>query len=266
MIRLPDVTLLAATSVSIDDTLEALNISARDIDFGAVKLLSPLRSAHMPSETEHIAIPSMDLLGYSRFMLGNLYRHFDTSHCLVVQADGFIVNPQLWRDEFLAYDYVGAPWPEYVGITGIKSLLRLDRNRVGNGGFSLRSHKLMRIAAAIDFDRLNFPLRSEDLVLCHFLYEEMRAQGVTYAPPELAALFSMESTAHLFGQHLDSVFGFHGKNLLSEVLMRLPETAFADLRARLRWRNTPTRSQPSRNELCPCRSGKRFKHCHGRLA
>jgi preprotein translocase subunit SecA len=27
-----------------------------------------------------------------------------------------------------------------------------------------------------------------------------------------------------------------------------------------------TWGNPGRNELCPCGSGKKFKHCHGRLA
>jgi hypothetical protein len=265
VLRLPDVTLLAATAVSIDDTLDAMKFCAQHILFGAVKLLTPVRPTPMPRGMEHITIPPMDGLGYSRFVLGDLHRHFDTSHCLIVQADGFAINPRLWRDEFLAYDYVGAPWAEHVWIDETNRPLRLDRNRVGNGGFSLRSHKLMGIAAGIDFDRLTFPIRSEDIVLCHYLYNEMRAQGVTYAPPELAALFSMESTDQLFGQHLGAVFGFHGKHLLPEVLERLPETAFTNLRARLQRHNIVARSQQGRNKPCSCGSGRRFKHCHGRL-
>ena len=31
--------------------------------------------------------------------------------------------------------------------------------------------------------------------------------------------------------------------------------------------NDPTTwGNPGRNDLCPCGSGKKFKHCHGRLA
>ena len=30
---------------------------------------------------------------------------------MVVHADGFIVHPEMWRDEFLDYDYIGSPWP-----------------------------------------------------------------------------------------------------------------------------------------------------------
>ena len=30
---------------------------------------------------------------------------------LIVQDDGFIINKNLWDEEFLSYDYIGAPWP-----------------------------------------------------------------------------------------------------------------------------------------------------------
>jgi len=37
--------------------------------------------------------------------------------------------------------------------------------------------------------------------------------GIRFAPPELAAQFSMENVNHLHGQDVNSVFGFHGKHL-----------------------------------------------------
>jgi len=223
--RLPDVTVLAATSVAVEETTGALAMCAGEIEFRAVKLLAPRPPAMLPAGIQHVVIPPMDLLGYSRFVLGKLHEHFETSHCLVVQADGFVLNPSLWRDEFLAYDYIGAPWPEYLSVSGSNALLRLDRNRVGNGGFSLRSRRLTKLAATIRFDRLDLALRSEDMVLCHFLFEEMRARGITYAPFELALRFSMETPG--LGQRLDDVFGFHGKHLLPDVLTRLYHTRHA---------------------------------------
>ena len=46
----------------------------------------------------------------------------------------------------------------------------------------------------------------------------------------------------------------------------VPDTTFTAVRARLRGRDVPARAQLARNELCQCGSGRRFKHCHGRLA
>ena len=41
----------------------------------------------------------------------NLKQHSDNDFVMVIQEDGHIVNPNLWDDEFLKYDYIGAPGP-----------------------------------------------------------------------------------------------------------------------------------------------------------
>lgn len=233
MLKLPDVTLITVTAIAIEEAVEALGICLRGVEFGAAKLLSPSRPGLLPAGVEHVPIPPIDVVGYSKFILAELHRHFTTSHCLVVQADGFILNPGIWTDEFLDYDYVGAPWPEQVRVRPGDWLMDLDRNRVGNGGFSLRSHKLMTIAAEIDFDSLDLPIRSEDLVLCHYSYDVLHARGVRYASVDLAARFSVEIPAPQHRDRLDGVFGFHGKRLLPEVLKRFPPTDFVSLRQRL---------------------------------
>jgi len=262
-VRLPDVTLLTVTSIEIEDAVEALKISSCEIEFAAVKLVAPERPGVLPAGFDFVSIPPMDFLGYSRFMLADLHRCFDTSHCLVVQSDGFVVNPGCWRDEFLQYDYIGAPWPESVQVVPDNWTLQLNRNRVGNGGFSLRSHTLTECSAHIDFDALDFPLKSEDLVICHFLYEEMRAQGIVFAPPALAAVFSIESPESLYGQDIDAVFGFHGKHWVPEAVKRLPAKAFAEYGVLPAGRVPAAQIKPGRNELCPCGSGMKFKRCHG---
>ena len=266
-LRLQDVTLLAATSVDIDRTNAALLHSAQGIRFGAVKMLC----SRMPTATDpgvqYIRIPPLDFLGYSRLMIESLNVHVQTSHCLVVQADGFVLDPARWRDQFLEYDYIGAPWPEYVAITGPGNRrLRLDKNPVGNGGFSLRSKKLLGITSQLRLDDLNFPLKSEDILICHYLYDEMQAAGIRFAPPETAALFSIETPGGLYGKSFESVFGFHGKQWLGRV--DYPKSALASfpniLRERMRIAQDPsTWGHVSRNERCPCGSGKKFKHCHG---
>ena len=37
--------------------------------------------------------------------------------------------------------------------------------------------------------------------------------NIRFAPPKLAAQFSMENINNLYGQDVNSVFGFHGKHL-----------------------------------------------------
>ena len=72
---------------------------------------------------------------------------------LVIQDDGHIVNPSLWDEEFLKYDYIGLPWP--FEDSWIEKQLKEQRpiirkvypkNRVGNGGFSLRSRKFLEFS------------------------------------------------------------------------------------------------------------------------
>ena len=38
-------------------------------------------------------------------------------------------------------------------------------------------------------------------------------KGIRFAPPELAAQFAMEDFHHLYGQDVNSVFGFHSRHM-----------------------------------------------------
>ena len=142
----------------------------------------------------------------------DLHKYFKTSHCLIVQADSFVVNSDLWKDEFLEFDYIGGPWPNKIQVNP-DLILHLEKNPVGNGGFSLRSRKLVETTAKINFNSLNFPMKAEDVVICYYLYQKMIDSGIRFAPPKLAAQFSMENIEHLYGQNVNSVFGFHGKHM-----------------------------------------------------
>ena len=176
-------TLLTVTSVNVDQTNAALLHCAECIEFGAVKMLCSALPAITDARVQYIRIPPIDFLGYSRLMIEALNGYVQTGHCLIVQSDGFVLDPARWHQQFLEYDYVGAPWPEYVAISGPGNRrLRLDKNPVGNGGFSLRSKKLLEVTSRLQFDRLDFPLKSEDLLICHYLYDDMRAAGIHFAP------------------------------------------------------------------------------------
>lgn len=211
-LQLPNVTLLAATSIEIDQTQLALRISLQNINFGAVKLLSSSEPKKKYSDINYIKIDDMDIMGYNKLIIEDLYKYFETSHCLIVQSDSFVVDSDLWNDDFLKFDYIGAPWSDEIKVN--KNLtLDVKKNPVGNGGFSIRSNKLAEITSKINYNSLEFPLKSEDILICHYLYEKMLEQGIRFAPAELAAKFSIENINHLYGQDVSSVFGFHGKHL-----------------------------------------------------
>lgn len=159
--------------------------------FGAIKLLTVADPRIDGAQWCHI--DPLDYAGYNRFCLTSLHEYVDTDYALVFQDDGFIVNPDNWTSDFLNYDYIGAPWREYYGQ---------DR-QVGNGGFSLRSRKLMKLLAP-----LPYPGGNEDGVICHRHRSFIEAHSMSVAPIEVARRFSVERpldsehTAHItFGIH-----------------------------------------------------------------
>ena len=213
MLYLPNITLVAVSSVELSGTDLALQISSHDIEFAAIKFLSSEEWVPSNPKIQMIKIPKLDLVGYSKFILGDLYRYVETEYCLVVQSDGFVLNASKWNPVFLEFDYIGAPWPMDLKLQPGNIELDLARNSVGNGGFSLRSRRLLETTSKIVFDDLDFPTKSEDLILCHFLYQEMVSSGVKFPNPELAAQFSIESPTAAYEQNPSTCFGFHGKEL-----------------------------------------------------
>ena len=108
-------------------------------------------------------------------MVKEIGQHITTSHVLVSQWDGYIINESAWKKEWLDYDYIGAVWSDGV---------------VGNGGFSLRSKRLMD---ALKDDRFNAPFFPEDEKICRDWRKVLESEfGLKFAPPEVASDFSIE--------------------------------------------------------------------------
>ena len=213
LLKLDQVTLISVTSVELPATELALMISMHDIEFGSVKLLTSEEFVSQDAQIEVIKIPKLSFEGYSKFVLNELHKYVNTEFCLVIQADGFILNAHRWQEKFLEYDYIGAPWPKILTLAGGPDQMLVMQNQVGNGGFSLRSKRLLLETANINFDDLTFPTKSEDLIICHFLHEEMLKRGIAFPAPEFAAQFSIESKYASYGQTPKTSFGFHGKSL-----------------------------------------------------
>ena len=189
---LPDVTLVAVTSVAVNATLNALSASMRQVRFGNVLFLTDLpRPDHIDREIEWRRIDRLtSRADYSRFMLRELAGHVGSSHALCVQWDGFVLDGEQWNPAFLEFDYIGAPWPHF-----------LDGYNVGNGGFSLRSGRLLEACAALPFDGNH----AEDVIISRLCRRSLEEQGIRFAPESLAREFAYERTRPT-GQE----FGFHG--------------------------------------------------------
>ena len=147
---------------------------------------------------------------YSQFVLFELHQHVTTRFCLIVQADGYVVNPRSWSNRFLDYDYVGAPWPD--GDRAFRDVGG-QSHRVGNGGFSLRSRRLMIRAAqftrAMDPSNRGKEIRHhyEDIEICVNHRVQLELEGFRFAPVDLAAEFATERTVE---ETVQFPFGFHG--------------------------------------------------------
>ena len=193
-LQLPNITLAIVDCVDFKRAWGVVNHCAQLCDFGALKILT-----HFEDYCGKCIIPIKQITSiaeYSQFMIRDLNVHIDTEFVLVVQHDGFIVNPNAWDEEFLRYDYIGAPWHEdHLGPNTD------PRYRIGNGGFSLRSKKLLDFLAHDSrFENLTKP---EDVTIGQIHRGYLEENGFSFPSIELARKFSNENYAwdQSFGQH-----------------------------------------------------------------
>lgn len=156
-----------------------------------------------------VAVPRMSYLDYNKFCLYSLPNLVQSDYCMIVHADGFIVNPHLWEDEFLNYDYIGAPW--YISDTEVLPWLSESPNIVGNGGFCIRSRKFLDFSKSfVGYDGT----RNEDVFLCIDNYSKATEAGIRIADRDTAARFSVEILSGRYPS-INNSFGFHGKHNLN---------------------------------------------------
>lgn len=191
-LQLRDVTLCAADCRAPALAARALRLSLQACDFGDALLLTDSAWADPAFRTVNIdRLASVD--DYSRFIFKGLAAHIHTPFVLLVQWDGYVVEPAAWREEFLACDYIGARWPQF-----------RDGLTVGNGGFSLRSRRLLQATAGEGFAWV--PGVSEDVLVCRGYRPRLSAElGMRFAPDAVARAFAYETE-----EPLEPSFGFHG--------------------------------------------------------
>lgn len=189
---LPRVTLCAVTSVNVQATIAALHECLRQIEFGECLLFTDAHIPALDGRIRAVAIPRISSgTDYSNFLLQRLGDYVRTSHCLVIQWDGFVLDADRWDPEFLDYDYIGAPWPQFS-----------DCHDVGNGGFSLRSRKLLESCKDSRF-QIAHP---EDVAIGRINREMLeREHGIRFADRMTAGRFAFERNPPA-----TPTFGFHG--------------------------------------------------------
>ena len=223
MIKLPNVTLISIdTTDNLSGTLKGVYTSMSGINFGAVKIITTKKQIenNYSLVVDGIVLeePVVDIKNYNdynHYVIHDLHNHVNTSHCLLVQPDGFVLFPEKWNNEWLKYDYIGAPWAyaedAYIDPFG-------NHHRVGNGGFSLRSKKFLEVPTKVEVpwetNNSDFYWMPEGVVnyhedgnVCVHNRHIFIEQGCKYAPVEVAVRFSQETRV----SECDGItpFGFH---------------------------------------------------------
>ena len=190
-LNLSNVTLICADCINPALAIEAMGVCKYYCNFADIKFLT---SCNIEYEHKVVIPPINSYSDYSRFIFHHLDDYVQTEFCLVVQWDGFILNPKAWTDEYFNYDYIGA-------LLGPEELPEI----VGNGGFSLRSKKLLTMCKEFgkNYNDKNIEY-SEDLVICYFFRDFFERGGIKFATNEIANKFSTERSR----VYIDS-FGFH---------------------------------------------------------
>ena len=136
---------------------------------------------------------------YSHQVLSLSPDNFSEDRLLIIQWDGFPVAQKYWTDEFLKYDYIGAPLHGPEGWW------------VGNGGFSLRSKKLLRSIKELNIrvDGSSKQDQPEDQLICLRNGARLKKNGIEFAPLNIAKKFSFQH-----GMIDKKSLGFHSYHLL----------------------------------------------------
>jgi len=199
MLDLSNVTLLCVDSRAPALATWALNRCLRHARFAKTVLMTNVDAVpERQAGIEYVQCPPMATTrDYSEVMLRGIAPHVEGSHVLIAQWDGFILHPECWDPAFLNYDYIGAVWPQF------------PETPVGNGGFSLRSRRLLEAMQSPGMV-INHP---EDRCICvtnRLLLEQQF--GIRFAPAEVAERFAVERTPW------HKAFGFHGLFNFAHVL------------------------------------------------
>ena len=201
-LNLKPITLICVDCVNFEGAKLAMDVCMGHAEFGDAKLLTSIDTVNETVFDTVKIDPITSIQYYSKFMLTRLNEFVNTEFALVIQYDGFIVNKSAWNAQFYKYDYIGAPW----GHHPINNLV------TGNGGFSLRSKKLLEACANFDWDVYH----PEDDSLCRRHGKEFQDMGYKFAPEKIAKTFSWEPYPRY--PKYDGQFGFHSKYVLEHLI------------------------------------------------
>lgn len=200
-LNLPEVTLLLIETREHELALKALEDCEARCQFGDVLVFTDRPSFFLRADRRVITVPDWpEKIGWSRWFWNGCVPHIHTSHSLGIQWDSWVVDPTQWRDDFLEWDYIGAPWWYKDGLN------------VGNGGFCLRSTTLLR---HVRRKRDRYPVINalDDDLFSRKYRLFLASEGFRWAPETVAKDFAFETVrpdpqSRHFGFHAAYNFDF----------------------------------------------------------
>ncbi|MCL1971892.1 MAG: hypothetical protein FWG57_02740 [Endomicrobia bacterium] len=219
-LRLQNVTLAALACTYVYETVQAIKYSMKNIEFGDAVLVSHKKPFYLPKNIRYEYTPqnkSMNDFNYK--MIYEMHKYINTDFMLLAHYDGFVINPDMWRSEFLDYDYIGAPWPKNNSLKDATGNIC----RVGNS-VSIRSKRLMELPS-----KLNIPfvpaykeLYNEDLFICVKNKHIFESAGMKFAPLDVAKYFAHEASIdEIKGIRPFAFHGYFGNNFKNKRFGRL---------------------------------------------
>lgn len=218
-ILLPTVILMSIDTITPSKTLRAMRSVSEVCRFMEAVLLTD-KSKHPNLVSDGVTVrhhtetdrtfPILDDNGrvtHPDYELANLIEPANqfrngATHVLYMENDSGIKNRSAWTNQFLEYDFIGAPWGPH-GFSGWPACDG-ETNAVGNFGFSLRSRRFCEFVAKRALETDSTARFSCDAWACRTLRPELERLGIRYAPVKLARRFSCED------QIYNGQFAFHG--------------------------------------------------------
>lgn len=188
-LQLPNVCLCVADCYNYGSAVASIKRSMALCDFGSVKFLT-----NIPIKINGVEVIQIENINskesYSKFVIREMYKYIDKDYVLIQQHDSWVLDIDAWTNEFFNVDVIGASW------------LYIDGRNNSNGGFSLRTRRLMEILATDENIKITHP---EDEIIGrlyrHYLEEKY---DIKFPNDELCDRFSFELRTPN-----QSTFGFH---------------------------------------------------------
>lgn len=180
MKNINDVTLVTIETMFHKLTKRSLEETLKRIPFKNVLVFS---DQIILSGAKHVKIEHGDLTSYVNLLFKGIVNYIDTSHIIFQQWDSMIHEAKHWDDSFLEYDYIGAPWVD-----------KPEGKNIGNGGFSLRSFRLLEELQDSNFcidPKGEYSVQEDNYIGIKYR-PELESRGIKFAPTLIAKKFSTE--------------------------------------------------------------------------